>query len=351
MYKHIVKPILFSLNPETAHQLTFIGLKVLCSIPGVKYLMRNYFTVTHPCLEREVFGMKFKNPIGLAAGLDKNATMYDELGCFGFGFIEVGTITPKAQLGNPKPRLFRVVKDKAIINRMGFNNNGVEAAKINLKKRDLSNGLIIGGNLGKNTLTPNENAAADYLFLIRKLYDHVDYFVVNVSCPNIASLGKLQNGESLREIIKPLTEFRKGHQNYRPILLKISPDLTKEQIDDAVSTMEECNLDGIVATNTTRSREGLTISESEIEHIGNGGMSGATLTRRAIEVVRYVYEKSEGHYPIIGVGGIMSEEDALDMLDAGASLIQIYSGYIYNGPSFVKSICKTIIERHEKHRS
>lgn len=348
MYNFLIKPILFSMNPESAHNLTFFMLKIACKIPGMKAVIRKIFTVNHPSLEREVFGIKFRNPIGLSAGLDKNATHFNELSCLGFGFIEVGTITPKAQLGNPKPRLFRLLKDNAIINRMGFNNNGVEKARENLKKREPKSNIIIGGNLGKNTLTPNENAACDYLNLFRKLYDYADYFVVNVSCPNIANLGDLQSGNSLKEIINPLIDFRKGNTVYRPILLKISPDLTIEQIDDAVNVMKECNLDGIVATNTTRSRENLSESAEELENIGNGGLSGAPLTKRAIEVVKYVHTKSEGQYPIIGVGGIMTEDDAVSMLNAGASLIQIYTGFIYNGPQLVKNICKKLISENKK---
>lgn len=347
MYRRLIKPLLFCFNPEVAHEITFFSIKALCIIPGVKTLLKKYFEVSHPCLEREVFGVKFKNPIGLSAGLDKNAEIYDQLSCFGFGFIEVGTITLMPQLGNPKPRSFRLIQDKALINRMGFNNLGVNNARENLKKRDKSKSLIIGGNLGKNTLTPNEKAVSDYLNLFRKLYDDVDYFVVNVSCPNVVNLGKLQSGESLREILNTLIEYRKGSVNYRPILLKISPDLTNEQIDETVDVMKECGLDGIVATNTTRSREGLSLTNEEIDSIGAGGLSGAPLTKRAIEVVRYIHEKSEGHYPIIGVGGIMTEDDAIEMLNAGASLIQVYSGFIYNGPGFVKRICKKIIAQHE----
>ncbi|MFI3263295.1 MAG: quinone-dependent dihydroorotate dehydrogenase [Rikenellaceae bacterium] len=343
MYKHIIKPLLFCFNAETAHKITFTLLKSVSIIPGAAALMRKRYEISHPSLEREVFGIKFKNPVGLAAGLDKNASLYSELSTLGFGFIEVGTITPKAQLGNPKPRLFRVIKDSAIINRMGFNNFGVENARKNLKKTNRPKDLVIGGNLGKNTLTPNENAAADYLDLFRKLYDHVDYFVVNVSCPNIANLGKLSSGDSLKEILMPLIEFRKGNTDYRPILLKISPDLSFEQIDDAAETMKACNLDGIVATNTTTKRTGLSLTEEEIENIGNGGLSGKPLTQRAIEVVSYVHEKCEGQYPIIGVGGIMTEDDAVNMLKAGASLVQIYSGFIFNGPAFVKRICKRVI--------
>ena len=345
MYKHIIRPILFCFPPETIHRIVICMLKIGGAIPGVKGLLKKFFVIKHPLLEREVFGMKFPNPVGLAAGLDKNAEVFLPMAALGFGFVEIGTVTPKAQLGNPKPRLFRLKQDHAFINRMGFNNNGVEAAVNKLKNRKWK--VIVGGNLGKNTLTPNEKAPADYLKLFRRLYDHVDYFVVNVSCPNIANLRSLQNQDSLKKIIEGLTEFRRGQNNYRPILMKISPDLSLEQIDEAVAVMKSCNLDGIVAVNTTTSRAGLSISAETIANIGNGGLSGAPLTKRALEVVKYVKEQTQGQYPIIGVGGIMTVEDALAMLDAGASLIQIYSGFIYNGPAFVKEICKAIIARAE----
>ncbi len=349
MYKRIIRPILFCFPPETIHRIVICMLKAGGSIPGVKGLLKKFFTVRHPLLEREVFGMKFPNPVGLAAGLDKNAEVFLPMAALGFGFVEIGTVTPKAQLGNPKPRLFRLKQDNALINRMGFNNNGVEAAVKKLKNRKWK--VIVGGNLGKNTLTPNEKAPADYLQLFRRLYDHVDYFVINVSCPNIANLRNLQNQDSLKKIIEGLTEFRRGQNNYRPILMKISPDLSFEQIDEAVAVMKSCNLDGIVAVNTTTSREGLSLSAEAIANIGNGGLSGAPLTKRALEVVKYVRERTQGQYPIIGVGGIMTVEDALAMLDAGASLIQIYSGFIYNGPAFVKEICKAIIARAETRES
>ncbi|MFI3321548.1 MAG: quinone-dependent dihydroorotate dehydrogenase [Rikenellaceae bacterium] len=345
MYKRIIRPLFFLLSPEKIHHLTVFAMKTLRYIPFGQAIVRKIFTIKHPLLEREVFGMKFPNPVGLAAGFDKNCEVYKQLENFGFGFIEVGTITPKGQLGNPKPRLFRLKKDGAIINRMGFNNKGVTNAVANLRKRHTNNQQtpIIGGNLGKNTLTPNDKAPDDYLNLFRRLYDYVDYFVINVSCPNIANLTKLQNSDSVGQILEGIVEFRKGQDNYRPILIKISPDLSFEQADVMIEQMKKWNLDGIVATNTSTSREGLITDKELVESIGNGGLSGAPLTKRSLEMVRYVSGKCKGNYPIIGVGGIMSADDAVAMLDAGASLIQIYSGFIYNGPGFVKEICNKII--------
>lgn len=343
MFKYIFKPLLFSMSPEMAHNLIVRLLKIGSCVPGFGAILKSIFAVKHPCLEREVFGIKFKNPVGLAAGFDKNAEIFNSLGSMGFGFIEVGTITPNPQHGNPKPRLFRLIDDSALINRMGFNNLGVERAICSLKSRK-KNSVVIGGNLGKNTLTPNENAPADYLKLFRRLYEHVNYFVINISCPNIANMGKLQTGDALRQIVEGLVDFRRGQTNYRPILIKISPDLSFEQIDDVISVMRECNLDGIVATNTTTSRANLLTPEATVEAIGNGGLSGKPLTSRSLEVIKYVAKKTSGRYPIIGVGGIMTEQDAINMLQAGASLIQIYSGFIYNGPAFTKRICKKLIE-------
>jgi dihydroorotate dehydrogenase len=301
------------------------------------------FTVSDSRLEREVLGMKFPNPVGMAAGFDKNATVYRELGMLGLGFVEIGTVTPLAQSGNPKPRLFRLPKDRALINRMGFNNNGMEAAADNLRSR--AKKPIVGINLGKNTLTPNESAPADYLKVFRRLYDFGDYFVVNVSCPNVAGLTGLQTGDFLLSILEPLLDFRHGQDEYKPILVKISPDLSREDIDGVIKIVTGTSLDGIVATNTTTSREGLHISRKKLENIGNGGLSGSPLTRRAIETVRYIHEKTEGRYPIIGTGGVMSVQDALDMLDAGADLVQVYTGLIYNGPAFAKKICKALLKK------
>lgn len=340
MYKKIIRPLLFRLQPETIHHLIMGMMKVGRYVPLAKPIMRSMLGYKNPSLEREVFGLKFPNPIGLAAGFDKNAEVYDMIGAMGFGFVEIGTVTPKGQPGNPKPRLFRLEKDEALINRMGFNNQGAQNAVKNLRDRNPK--LIIGGNIGKNTTTANEDAPADYLMLFRKLYDYVDYFVVNVSCPNVVNLTSLQSKESTIEILRPLKEFRKGQNHYRPILLKISPDLTEAQIDVMIDVVRECKIDGIVATNTTTSREGLVTDAEKVRKIANGGLSGKPLTLRSREMVRYIHTKTQGSLPIIGVGGIMTIQDAQAMLDAGASLVQIYSGFIYEGPKFVKNICKNI---------
>lgn len=340
MYHQIIRPILFKLSPESIHHILVNMMKFSRLIPGCGCVLRAMFSYRSPVLEREVFGIKFPNPIGLAAGFDKNAEVYSRIADFGFGFVEIGTVTPKPQPGNTKPRLFRLTEDSALINRMGFNNLGLENAVRNLRQRDGK--VIIGGNLGKNTLTPNENAAADYLKLFRSMYEYVDYFVVNVSCPNIAKMSCLQDKDNLKEILSGLLDFRRGQNQYRPILLKISPDLTTEQVDDAIEVLQESGLDGIVATNTTTSREGLKSNPKLVGAIGNGGLSGAPLTERSLEMVRYIHTKTEGRYPIIGVGGVMTPKDAQNMLDAGASLVQVYTGFIYNGPSFVKNICKYI---------
>ena len=293
-----------------------------------------------------MFGIRFQNPVGIAAGFDKDAEVYKELLSLGFGFTEIGTVTPKAQPGNPRPRLFRLPEDNALINRMGFNNQGMENAVRNLRHRRPHQ--IIGGNLGKNTQTRNEDAPADYLRLFRNLYQYVDYFIINVSCPNVANLTSLQDKNNLNLILRGLIDFRRGQNQYRPILLKISPDLTDAQIDDMIDVLVETGLDGIVATNTTTRRDGLETDPATVAAIGNGGLSGGPLTRRSLEVVRYIHKKTEGRFPIIGVGGIMTEDDAVAMLNAGASLIQIYTGFIYNGPQFVKRICKRLKQEAEK---
>ena len=343
MYKRIFRPILFLLSPETIHHIIVWVLKIGRWIPGFNLIMRACFTVRHPSLEREVFGLTFPNPVGLAAGFDKNAEVFNELAGFGFGSVEIGTVTPKGQPGNPKPRSFRLPKDQALINRMGFNNKGSEAVRKNLTRN--KHRLIVGGNLGKNTVTPNEQAPADYLTTFRQLYDYVDYFVINVSCPNVKDLCGLQDKDNLQEILAGVLEFRRGQSEYRPILFKISPDLTQEQIDDTIEVMMQGGVDGIVATNTTTSRAGLESDPQKVQNIGNGGLSGKPLTTRAIEIVRYIHQKTNGSFPIIGVGGIMTVDDALAMLDAGASLIQLYTGFIYNGPGFAKQICKRLIRK------
>lgn len=342
MYK-LFRPLIFKLQPETIHHLIVRMLRVLHFVPFAQCVMRAIFVRRHPVLEREVLGLKFPNPIGLAAGFDKDAEVYGMLGALGFGFVEIGTVTPKGQNGNPKPRCFRLPEDEAIINRMGFNNQGVQHAVRKLRHR--KPGLIVGGNIGKNTLTPNEQAPCDYLAAFRALYDYVDYFVVNVSCPNVACLTALQSKVSTIAILEPLKKFRQGQSDYRPILLKISPDLTQEQVDQMIEVVEECKIDGIVATNTTTSRADLKTDPNAVVEIGNGGLSGRPLTVRSREMVRYIHQKTEGRLPIIGVGGVMTVEDAEAMLEAGASLVQVYSGFIYQGPGFVKRICKRLANR------
>jgi dihydroorotate dehydrogenase len=300
----------------------------------------------HELLKREVFGLKFDNPVGLAAGFDKDALIYNEFYCFGFAFIEVGTITPLGQQGNPRPRLFRIVKDQGLINRMGFNNNGLPAAIRQLKKN--RERVIIGGNIGKNTLTENRDAPGDYARCFRELYDYVDYFVINVSCPNIGSLSELQDREQLAGIVSHLVQIKQNMALKRPVLIKISPDLTYQQIDDIINIAHEYGLDGIIATNTSLSREGLSTGRERIAEIGSGGLSGRPLSKRSTEIIRYIHRKTGGDLPIIGVGGILTPEDALEKLEAGASLVQIYTGFIYEGPGLVKRINKAILARGYK---
>lgn len=340
MYKKIIRPILFLLQPETIHHILIVMMKVARYIPFFKPVLHLFMKNDGRALEREVFGLRFPNPVGFAAGFDKNAEVYDVLGAMGFGFVEIGTVTPLGQSGNPKPRLFRLPQDNALVNRMGFNNYGVENAARNLRYRNPK--LIIGGNIGKNTTTPNEMAPADYLSVFRHMYDYVDYFVVNISCPNVANLTSLQSKQSTIDILQPLKEFRKGQSDYRPILIKISPDLTNEQVDTMIEVVRLCKIDGIVATNTTVSRADLKTDAARVREVANGGLSGSPLTVRSREMVRYIHDHTQGKIPVIGVGGIMTAEDARLMLEAGASLVQVYTGYIYQGPNFVRDICKTI---------
>ena len=294
-------------------------------------------------LETEVFGLRFPSPVGVAAGLDKNAEMVHLLPEFGFGFAEIGTVTPKPQQGNPKPRLFRLPKDKALINRMGFNNEGASAIAAKLHK-DFSN-FIIGGNIGKNSATPNKQAVDDYIKSFKELYMVADYFVVNVSCPNITDLRELQDKEHLKNILTAIVETRKSFDAYKPVLLKLSPDLNQEQIDDSVMLTEETGLDGFVISNTTIQRKGLQTSPKRISNIGQGGLSGRPVRNRSTQMINYVFRKTSGKLPIIGVGGIFSASDALEKLDAGASLIQVYTGFIYEGPGLIKSINRAIAKR------
>lgn len=338
MYKNCIRPILFSLDAEKAHHLTFSMLRFVNKLPGVSSYLKNKYVVTNKKLQREVFGLTFKNPVGLAAGLDKDAKLYKELANVGFGFIEIGTLTPKPQSGNPKKRLFRLKKDSAIINRMGFNNEGVEAAIARLKK---NNGeVLIGGNIGKNKITPNEKAVDDYLFCFQKLFSYVDYFVVNVSSPNTPNLRTLQEKEPLKHILNTLQQKNLEQSKMKPILLKIAPDLTDEQLLDIIEIVKETKIAGVIATNTTIARNALQSKEKEEV----GGLSGKPLKNRATEVIRFLSEKSNKTFPIIGVGGVHSVEDAKEKFEAGATLIQLYTGFIYEGPELIKSINKSLLQ-------
>ncbi|MBO5876429.1 MAG: quinone-dependent dihydroorotate dehydrogenase [Bacteroidales bacterium] len=336
MYKHFLKPILFRFNPETAHNMIMSSLTLLRHIPFGRAILRSTCSKETPSLEKEVFGITFPNPVGLAGGLDKNGEHYNDLANCGFGFVEIGSLTPKPQDGNPKPRCFRIPQDRAIINRFGINNKGVKNAVEHLK-RDRPN-VIVAANISKNTTSINEDAAKDYETSFALLYDFVDMFVVNVSCPNVVGLTALQDISFLSDIVDRLLDLRRYYDTYRPILLKVSPDLSTEQLDDIIDYCLRSGIDGIVAGNTTRSRDGLTIDPKKIEEIGNGGMSGAPVHKKNLELVRYIHTKSEGRLPIIGVGGIMSGEEAKAMMDAGASLVEIYSGFIYEGPGLIKKI-------------
>lgn len=346
VYKSILKPLLFTKNPESAHHFTFSWIKRTFNLPIVKSVIQSSFRYEHPLLEREILGLKFKNPIGLAAGFDKDAKLIDEMAMLGFGFIEIGTLTPKPQEGNPLPRLFRLPQDQALINRMGFNNGGVQEAVQRLKSR--KTGILIGGNIGKNKVTPNETALEDYIICLDTLHPYVDYFVVNVSSPNTPNLRELQEKEPLKKLLLGVKEANEEHQNPKPILLKIAPDLTVGQLDDIVEIIMETGIDGVIATNTTIDRSMLTTSAKEVESIGAGGLSGKVLAKRSTEVIRYLYKQSNGSFPIIGVGGIFSAQDAIDKLEAGASLIQVYSGMIYEGPSLVKQIKKGLVKYYQQ---
>lgn len=348
MYKTIIRPLLFKFDPERIHHFTFSMLRFSNKI-GLVSAFGKKFKMENPKLERELFGLKFPNPVGLAAGFDKNAVLYKELSNLGFGFIEIGTVTPKPQEGNEKPRLFRLQEDSAIINRMGFNNAGLEAAVERLKNNPRvgdRNRVLIGGNIGKNKITSNENAVNDYLMCFEALFDYVDYFVVNVSSPNTPNLRELQEKKPLTDILQTLqdrnnskTTLNHTSQKRKPILLKIAPDLTNEQLLDIIEIVSTTKIDGIIATNTTISREDLKSDNKE----EMGGLSGKPLTKRSTEVIRFLAEKSNKSFPIIGVGGIHSAEDALDKLNAGADLVQLYTGFIYEGPQLIKDINTAIL--------
>ena len=342
---NLFRSLVFLLPAEKAHYFTVNLLKLSLKVPFSKLLFKKLFCLETPLIQRTVFGIDFPNPIGLAAGFDKNATCFNEMEYCGFGFVEIGTVTPLAQDGNDKPRLFRLKKDKAIINRMGFNNNGMVEAVENLKRKSPGSKLIIGGNIGKNKITSNENAIDDYIVSFKALFDYVDYFVVNVSSPNTPDLRALQEKEPLKKILAALQTVNESYPKKKPLLLKIAPDLSNEQLDDIVEIMLELKMDGIVATNTTIQRTGILADDLQIEKIGAGGLSGKPLSQRSTEVIRYIHQKSKGAFPIMGVGGIHSVEDALEKLDAGATLLQIYTGFIYEGPMLNKRINKAILSR------
>lgn len=337
----LIKFFLFRRDPEVIHYWVMNMMKKCYRIPAARGLLKKNFTLADPKLERTLWGLTFKNPVGLAAGFDKDAKFTDELACLGFGFIEIGTLTPVAQDGNDKPRLFRLPKDKALINRMGFNNGGVKAAAERLRQR--KSDIIIGGNIGKNKVTPNENATNDYEICFRELYDVVDYFTVNVSSPNTPNLRELQEKEPLQKLLGRLQVINAELGKQRPILLKIAPDLTREQLDDIVDIVNTTHIHGIVATNTTISRAELQTGNREVEEMGAGGVSGLPVKDKATDVIRYIHQKSGGKIPIIAAGGIFTARDAQEKLDAGASLIQVYTGFIYEGPAIVKNICKGLL--------
>ena len=342
MYKAFVKPALFNLDAERAHHLVFDNLRRAARLPGAKALLRGLYDFQDPSLAREVFGLKFPNQVGLAAGFDKNAALTDELATLGFGFVEIGTVTPRPQSGNPQPRLFRLPQDEALVNRMGFNNDGAAVVAARLARR-ANRQLIIGGNIGKNKDTPNERAAEDYVASFEALAEVVDYFVVNVSSPNTPNLRQLQEKKPLIALLQQVQERNLNRAQPRPLLLKIAPDLTDSQLDDILEIAQETKLSGLVATNTTISRDNLASEPGYVASLGAGGLSGRPLRARATEVIRYLHQRSQGALPIIGAGGIHSAADAQEKLAAGASLIQLYTGFIYEGPALVSQINKALV--------
>lgn len=343
MYKSIIRPLFFRFDPERIHHFTFSMLRFSNQI-GLGSTFRSRFKIENPKLERELFGLKFPNPVGLAAGFDKDAKLYKELSNLGFGFIEIGTVTPKPQEGNEQPRLFRLTEDSAIINRMGFNNGGVEGAVDRLKKNATpgdKNRVLIGGNIGKNKMTPNENAVDDYIICFEALFDYVDYFVVNVSSPNTPNLRELQEKKPLTDLLQTLQDKNNLKPKRKPILLKIAPDLSDDQLLDIIDIVSDTKIDGVIATNTTISRDGLkSNNKNEL-----GGLSGKPLTKRSTEVIQFLADKSKKAFPIIGVGGIHSAEDALEKLHAGADLVQLYTGFVYEGPKLIKNINKAVLAK------
>jgi len=342
MYKLFIRRFLFLFDPEKIHYFTFSLIRFLCKVPFFSAIFRAMYLVEDKRLERNLFGITFKNPVGLAAGFDKNAVLYNELANFGFGFIEIGTVTPKGQEGNPKKRLFRLKDDQGIINRMGFNNDGLETAIVQLKKN--KGKLIIGGNIGKNTQTSPQNYTNDYEECFKGLHPYVDYFVLNVSCPNVGSHEKLNDKEYLLELILAIQNLNLLEPTQKPILLKIAPDLNNNQLDEIIEIVAETKIDGIIASNTSTSRSRLKASKKQLQEIGNGGLSGLPIKEKSTRVIKYLKDTSNKAFPIIGVGGIHSAKDALEKIEAGADLVQIYTGFIYEGPGLIKQINKALLK-------
>lgn len=345
MYKLLIRPILFLFDPEKVHHFTFKLIKYSAKLPFVQCPRNKFYSVNNDKLHQNLFGLNFINPIGLAAGFDKNAELYNELKDFGFGFIEIGTVTPKPQNGNPKPRLFRLKKDKGLINRMGFNNKGVDEVVKNLKKRT-SKTIVIGGNIGKNTNSNSDQYIDDYKINFTKLFPYVDYFVVNVSCPNVGSMAKLQDKDFQIQLLNELQQLNQQQSKTKPILLKIAPDLNDIQLDEVIEIVKVTKIDGVIASNTSVNREGLKTSKETLSKIGNGGLSGEPIKDRSTKVIKYLSEKSNKAFPIIGVGGVSSPEDAISKIKAGASLVQVYTGFIYEGPGLIKKINKEILNQN-----
>ena len=342
MYKLFIRPFLFLFDPEKIHYFTFSLIRFLCKIPLMSLILREIYKIEDKRLERTLFGIKFKNPVGLAAGFDKNAVLYNELANFGFGFIEIGTVTPLGQEGNPKKRLFRLKHDAGIINRMGFNNDGLETVIQQLKKN--KGKLIIGGNIGKNTQTSSDLYTRDYELCFKGLHPFVDYFVLNVSCPNVGSHAKLNDKSYLIELISAVQKLNKQELTQKPILLKIAPDLNNNQLDEIIELVAETKIDGVIASNTSVTRNNLKASDQLLKEIGNGGLSGQPIKELSTRVIRYLAQNSNKAFPIIGVGGIHSAQDALDKIEAGADLVQIYTGFIYEGPGLIKKINKALLK-------
>ena len=343
LYKSFLKPLLFLLSPESAHHFIVTILKNIMKIPGGEWLLRKMYVVQNSSLKKNIHGIIFPNPVGLAAGFDKNARYIHSMSALGFGFVEIGTVTPLPQPGNERPRLFRLSKDQALINRMGFNNEGVDVIVSRLKMIDRNN-IVIGGNIGKNKSTPLEKAVDDYEICFRKLFECVDYFAVNVSSPNTPGLRTLQEKEPLTKILSKLQEVNNENVSPKPIFLKISPDLNQAQLDDVVDMALQTRLAGIIVSNTTTSRNNLSSDPNQIEKLGQGGLSGKPLAKRSTEMIRYIAQKSGRQLAIIGVGGIHSAEDALEKINAGADLIEIYTGLIFEGPGLIKQINRLILK-------